>query len=62
MTLKDEDVIKVNGLDPVDTEHKFIIGPGTGLGTASLIAVPSVNNKNDNFVAPGEGGHIGFGP
>lgn len=53
MTLKDNDIIKLNGLDPLDTEHKLIIGPGTGLGTASLIAVPSINGKNQNFVAPG---------
>lgn len=62
MTLKDTDIVKLNGLDPIDTLHKLIIGPGTGLGTASLIAVPNVTGKNHNFVAPGEGGHINFAP
>ena len=62
MSLNSDDFVKLNGLDPIDTQHKLIIGPGTGLGTASLIAVPTVSGKNQNFVAPGEGGHIGFAP
>lgn len=32
------------------------------MGTCSLIAVPSIVGNNQNFVSPGEGGHIGFAP
>lgn len=62
MTLKDKDIIKLNGLDPINYQNKLIIGPGTGLGTCSLVAVPNINGNNKDFVVPGEGGHIGFAP
>lgn len=62
MTLKDKDIIKVNNLDPVSTAHKLIIGPGTGLGTASLIYSPTSQGANQTFVMPGEGGHVNFAP
>lgn len=62
MTLKNKDVEKISGADPIDTAHKLIIGPGTGLGTASLIYSPHTVGINSTFVVPGEGGHINFAP
>lgn len=37
MELKDDDVVQIGYKKPVDFLPKMIIGPGTGLGTATLI-------------------------
>lgn len=62
MTLRENDIVKLNNLEPISSQNKLVLGPGTGLGTASLIAVYGSKGKNNNVVVAGEGGHIGFAP
>nr|WP_156453071.1 glucokinase [Pseudovibrio stylochi] len=55
--LQDTDLIKVGGgvLQPDST--KFVLGPGTGLGAATMI------HANGMWIpVPGEGGHVELGP
>lgn len=57
LTLEDGDLIKVGGGEIVQNAPKCIIGPGTGLGMASLL------HASDYWLPlPGEGGHIELGP
>lgn len=52
-----ENLVKVGGLDPDKTKPICIIGPGTGLGMATLVKHP----LNEEFFAiPAEGGRSSF--
>ena len=49
----DSDLVKIGGSVPNPTSVKAVIGPGTGLGVASLVCA------GDRWVpVPGEGGHV----
>lgn len=51
------DLITIKPGNPISTAAKTILGPGTGLGVASLIHTPH------NWIAlPSEGGHANFAP
>lgn len=48
-----EDIVQIGGGNPVPDRPKAVIGPGTGLGVASLI------RHGDRWIAvSGEGGHV----
>jgi glucokinase len=52
--------VRPGDADP--TAPKVIIGPGTGLGVAGLIAVDSAVGGRHWVAIPGEGGHASFAP
>lgn len=57
--LKDEELAPLCNDETEDREHttKVVLGPGTGLGVATLVA------SGDNWVPlPGEGGHVTLAP
>jgi len=57
--LERSNLIRVGGLKEPDEKYPIaIIGPGTGLGMATLIKTP----KNDYFSIPSEGGRSSFAP
>lgn len=41
---------------------RVVLGPGTGLGVAGLVAVPSSSGLQQWRPVPGEGGHVAFAP
>jgi glucokinase len=50
------DLHQIGGCEPVEHGAKLVLGPGTGLGVASLIW------SGEGFIAvPGEGGHVTLG-
>ncbi|MAS87487.1 MAG: glucokinase [Micavibrio sp.] len=53
--LEDKYLEKIGGGAAVELENKAVIGPGTGLGAALLIAK---KDKSGFQVVPGEGGHV----
>lgn len=55
---KQDDLFQIGGLDPDEAKPRGIIGPGTGLGVATL-----VRHSNGEYLAvPAEGGHTTFAP
>lgn len=57
-TLGAEDLRSIGGGQAVEGAPIGLIGPGTGLGVASLVPIPG----SDQFIAvPGEGGHVTLG-
>ena len=36
--LKRDEIVQIRGEEPLDFKPKLVIGPGTGLGTATLIS------------------------
>ena len=51
--LKPDDLLQIGGGTAIAGKPKGVIGPGTGLGVASLVPL------NDHWLAvPGEGGHV----
>lgn len=52
-----ESIVPLQDGEPLDAAPKLVIGAGTGLGMAILIA-----EGNGWRVLPGEGGHVGFAP
>ncbi len=52
-----EDLLTLGRPMPAGPGPKLVLGPGTGLGTASLIPI-----EGGWRVVPGEGGHATFGP
>lgn len=59
--LGEEEVIHINNVPLHQDKVKAVVGPGTGLGTAMLYPAP-FRNRLRNYVIPGEGGHVNFGP
>ena len=60
-SLQAGDLAKIGGGDPVATEARIVIGPGTGLGVGAL--VPAGGAADGLWVpVPGEGGHVELGP
>lgn len=59
VSLNQEDVLPLQGPDlaPDNRAPRVIVGPGTGLGVASLVWAGKAP-----LVVPGEGGHVGIGP
>lgn len=57
-TLYLDNMIELRKGRRVDTSPRLILGPGTGLGVASLIPI----DQNHWQPQPGEGGHVGFAP
>ncbi len=51
-TLTDDELVQIGGNDPGDG-NKAVIGPGTGLGVAGLVA-----HESGWIPLPGEGGHV----
>lgn len=56
--LKDDELLKLGGGEPVEGAPKAIFGPGTGLGVSG--AVP--DRVGGWIVLSGEGGHVAFAP
>lgn len=52
------DVVHIGGDVPLADEPKVALGPGTGLGVASVLA----DGRGGWVVAPGEGGHVDLAP
>lgn len=52
-----DDLVTLGAKLPAGTGPKFVLGPGTGLGTATLVPA-----GKDWQVVPGEGGHATLGP
>ncbi len=52
-----EDVLKIGGGESLHNAPMAVLGPGTGLGVASMIQAGGVW-----FPVPGEGGHVSLGP
>ncbi len=48
------DLVQVGGTVPLDGAPKIAVGPGTGLGVASVVP----DGRGEWIVAPGEGGHV----
>lgn len=55
--LKPEDMVDLNSVPPVLTQHQGVIAPGTGLGQAFLLYI-----NGQYVVLPSEGGHVDFAP
>jgi len=53
----ERDAIRPIGKQAVQTGTQIVLGPGTGLGVAALMA-----SAGGHLVVPGEAGHIDFGP
>ncbi|MEM8550924.1 MAG: glucokinase [Pseudomonadota bacterium] len=55
--LREDQVMKIGGGEPISRQPRIVLGPGTGLGVASLI-------YGDRSYTPlaGEGGHMDVGP
>ena len=56
--LKENELLKLGGGEPVEGSPKAIFGPGTGLGVSG--AVP--DRSGSWMVLSGEGGHVAFAP
>lgn len=56
--LKEEYLIKIGGITADQSKPRGIIGPGTGLGVATLVSHPN----GDYIAVPAEGGHTTFAP
>lgn len=56
--LDESSLVKVGGIDPDPYKPRGIIGPGTGLGVATLIRHPN----GEYLAVPAEGGHTTFTP
>lgn len=52
--LTDADLVRVGGGVPLDGAPKVALGPGTGLGVASVVP----DGRGGWIAAPGEGGHV----
>jgi glucokinase len=57
LCLKDQDVVKMNDVMPVEGGVKVVIGPGTGLGQGFMCKSAF---SPDYEVYPCEGGHVEF--
>lgn len=55
--LDSDDLITLQENSPLPDAPKLVIGVGTGLGTACVVA-----NSHEEQVLAGEGGHMGFAP
>jgi glucokinase len=53
-----DDLVHIGGGTPVAAAPKVVLGPGTGLGVASLVAT----ERGGWIVVPGEGGHADLAP
>lgn len=56
--IEDKHLIKIGGQDADFTKPRGIIGPGTGLGVASLVC----HHNGEYQAVPAEGGHVSFAP
>lgn len=56
--LDEKNLVKIGGVDPDPYKPRGIIGPGTGLGVATLIRHPN----GEYLAVPAEGGHTTFTP
>jgi len=56
--LDDSDLEKIGGGEPITGEPCVVMGPGTGLGVAGLLAP----QNTPPIVIAGEGGHVDFAP
>lgn len=55
--LREDQLLKVGGGEPISRHPRVVLGPGTGLGVASLIY-----GDRTYTPLPGEGGHMDVGP
>lgn len=53
-----EHLVKIGGMDEDEFKPRGVLGPGTGLGVATLIRHP----KGEYLAVPAEGGHTTFTP
>lgn len=53
-----DDVVQIGGREPVPNAPKVALGPGTGLGVASVVP----DGRGRWIAVPGEGGHVDLAP
>ena len=52
------DVVQIGGGSPIANAPKVALGPGTGLGVASVVS----DGRGGSIAIPGEGGHVDLAP
>ena len=61
--LADEDIVKLNAIEPTAHGAIGVVAPGTGLGEAFLVATTAGGTATASYRAfPSEGGHCDFAP
>ncbi len=65
-TLREADVIRLQGSREIHFGNRLVIGPGTGLGTGVLAVAPpaaqDMPTPRPAIAVAGEGGHVGLSP